>query len=188
MQCQELNLTKEQERTLEKKKLISVESFLRKPPLHYWDFSETLPLLMLNPKTRNKIENLAPFAIIGTCTAFSIEKKEHMMMVKMRVTDEASGNTLFVNVMSSETLKMNELTHDKKHPVNHEYLLPEDIRKMYEMPTDGVNQKCKRQIDELNKRKSVNAKDLLMLKTAGIDAFSYLKLNIAKEKMKEKIN
>ena len=175
MQFETIGLTPEKIRILEKKKIGSVEAFLRKPPLHYWDFTKTLPLMLLDKELREKLAYGIPFAIIGTCTSFAIEPKDHMMMIKMRICEEKTKSTLFVNIMSSEALKTATLEHDLKHPVNNVYPLPDDVIATHPISKEGINAKCKKAIEELNAADKVTAKSLIDLKTFGFDSFSRLR-------------
>lgn len=181
MRLEALNFTDTQQRTLEKKGIISTEAFLRKNPLHYYDFTETLSLSLLEKKTESKLQNNAPFAIVGTCESFTIEQKNHMQMAKLRVRDEKSGEILFVNVMSAEALKISLLEQDAENVVNRGIALPENIKTRVPMPAGLINAPCIKQIIALNEARAVTAISLGKLKTGGLDRVSKMPITKIKE-------
>lgn len=187
MQLTALNLTDTQQRTLEKKGIISMEAFLRKNPLHYYDFSETLPLVLLDKRTAERLQRNAPFAIVGTCKNFVIEQKDHMQMAKMRIEDEESGEILFVNVMSADALKISMIEQDTDNVINHGIKLPDDFKTRVPMPAGLVNAPCIKQIIALNEAKNVTALSLGKLKTGGLDRVSKMPLTRIKEIVPEKL-
>ena len=78
MTLETLGMTASQITILQKKGITSVEAFLRKQPLHYYDFTETLPLLEHDKRVTDKLATNKAFAIIGTCTSYNVELKNHM--------------------------------------------------------------------------------------------------------------
>lgn len=181
MQLNALDFTETQQRTLEKKGIISTEAFLRKNPLHYYDFSEPLSLSLMDKKTTAKLQSNAPFAIIGMCETFTLEQKDHMQMAKMRVRDEKSTEVLFVNVMSSEALKITLLEQDINNAVNHPVKIPSNIKTRVPMQAGLVNASCIKQIIALNEARSVTAISLGKLKTGGLDRVSKMQMAKIKE-------
>ena len=172
MRLESLELTKEQEKSLEKKKIISVEAMLRIQPLHYWDFSEPLPLMVLDTRVREKLNGGLPFAMTGICSAYSVEHRDHMAMVKLRVKDDQTGNTLYVNIMATENLKITLLEQNPEHEIHKPVLLPQGVAAVNEIPETGVNAKCVKQISELNRMAQADLRQLAGLKTGGVDSFS----------------
>ena len=177
MQLEALGLSEVQKEILEKKNIISAEALLKKVPLHYYDFKSTLPLSLKNPDTTNKLKNGEPFAITGMCTYFTIAQKNHMRMVKLRVREDVSQNTLFVAVMSADVLKAKLLDQDKNHPVNKTVLLPSDMEAGLPVATEEIKSSCCKQIQMLNAAPIVTAEALGNLKTGGFDGISNMPLS-----------
>lgn len=187
MQLDSLHLTDTQEHTLIKKGILSVEAFLRKSPLHYYDFKETLPLSLTDAKTSQKLASNIPFAITGACTVLNIEQKDHMQMAKLRVKDDLSDETLFINVMSADMLKISLIEQNEAHPVNNETPLPKDMQKALPYEAGFTNTACLRQIVSLNEAKKVTAISFSKLKTGGLDKVSKMGLCGLKERVPEHI-
>ena len=185
MELKYLNLTDTQEHTLIKKGILSVEAFLRKSPLHYYDFKDTFVLSLTDGKTAEKIASGAPFAITGVCTSINIEQKDHMQMAKLRVKDDLSDNTLFINVMSADALKISLLEQDPNSPVNNETALPKGLKKPLPYEAGYTNAACLRQIVTLNEMENVTAISFSKLKTGGLDRVSKMSLQTLKENVPE---
>ena len=177
MTLETLGLTASQITILQKKGITSVEAFLRKQPLHYYDFTETLPLLEHDKRVTDKLATNKAFAIIGTCTSYNVELKNHMQMVKLRVTDELSGNTLFVNYMPAEALKLMLLGQMSSHVVNHSLKIPPQAAFSSIAHTDLIRASCYRQIKKMNESHTVTADMFSKLKTGGIDGVSKMPLS-----------
>lgn len=172
-----LGLTESQITILQKKGITSVEAFLRKQPLHYYDFTETLPLLEDDKRVTDKLTANKAFAIIGTCTSYNAEMKNHMQMVKLRVTEELSGNTLFVNYMPAEALKLMLLEQTDSHVVNRNLKLPSQTTFNGAAQPDIIHTSCYKQIKKMNEAHTVTADMFSKLKTGGIDGVSKMSLS-----------
>ena len=172
-----LGLTESQITILQKKGITSVEAFLRKQPLHYYDFTETLPLLEHDKRVTDKLAANKAFAIIGTCTSYNVELKNHMQMVKLRVTEELSGNTLFVNYMPAEALKLMLLEQTDSHVVTRNLKLPSQTTFNGAAQPDIIHTSCYKQIKKMNEAHTVTADMFSKLKTGGIDGVSKMSLS-----------
>lgn len=181
MELEKLGFTENQINTLQKKGITSVEAFLRKQPLHYYDFAETMPLSKEDEKVKKHLAAHTPFAIIGTCTNYNVELKNHMQMVKLRVEDEQTGTTLFVNFMSSDALKLMILEQDENDPVNKPVELPVKVSNKNKIHPELINASCYKQILALNQSNAVTATAFSKLKTGGLDRISRMQL----EKLEE---
>ena len=121
MELEELKLSPIQLKALEKKKIVSVEALLRRPPLHYYDFSKTYPLDIHNSDVKGFVEAGRPFAILGECVYFSIDFANHTNLIKLRIEDSATkneltnkgGNYLFVNITGLDQFKQSFLSDPK---------------------------------------------------------------------------
>jgi len=98
MLLEKLEIPKKKIETLASRGICSVESLLYSKPKRYLFFDKTYPLVYAGV-IRDKIENAIPFAIKGKCTMVENEYKreKNMSLIKMRVTEEKTGKTLFVN-------------------------------------------------------------------------------------------
>lgn len=183
MEFSEINLSEIQVNALRKKKIQSVEALLRKEPLHYYDFSSTYPLNSLHKDTKDLLENNRPFAITGTCIFYSLETKNHMKMIKMRIEDDATknlvnpqGTYLFVNIMGYDIFRQSFLSEhpDSPHKLNieipsgYEYFTREERH---------VSPSCKRQIEFINNLDEIAVKDFVGIKTGGKDEWSSAKIS-----------
>lgn len=177
MELEKLGFTETQISILEKKRITSVEAFLRKQPLYYYDFTETLPLNWHDERVNEKMLKGQPFAIIGTCTSYNIELKNHMQMVKLRVADEKTDNTLFVNFMSSEALKLMLIEQNETHTINKTWKLPSGILDLNRVHKDLINSSCYKQILAINAASAVTATTFSKLKTGGKDKVSRMNLS-----------
>lgn len=181
MELTKLGLTENQINTLQKKGITSVEAFLRKQPLHYYDFTETKSLSRDDAEVKKCLEMHKPFAIVGTCTSYNVELKNHMQMVKLRVEDEQTGNILFVNFMSSDALKLMILEQDESNAVNKPVELPANISNKNALRPELVNASCYKQILALNQASVVTATAFSKLKTGGQDRVSRMQIERLEE-------
>lgn len=193
MQLNELGLTSVQLKSLEKKKITSVEALLRRPPLHYYDFSKTYPLDLSNNDTASMIEKKRPFAILGECVYFEIGFANHTTLIKLRIEDAATknqlndgkGNYLFANITGLDQFKTSFLSGNKNSPHQMEIRIPENIPAYYTGEPKEVNSSCRKQIEFLNSLDETGVKDYIAVKTGGKDGWSSSKLaDIADNSMK----
>ena len=118
MELQELGLSDIQMRALEKKKVVSVEALLRRPPLHYYDFSKTYPLSLKNPETAEMLEKNRPFAVSGECIRFGLGEANHAKCIKLVIEDEntksgfagSKGQVLYVNILGYDQFRQTART------------------------------------------------------------------------------
>ena len=178
MKLEELGLTAAQIKALEKKKVVSVEALLRRPPLRYFNFSKTYPLSVNDAKTAEFMQANRPFAIIGKCISYSVAVQNHARMIKLRIEDEAtknmvgaSGNTLFCNIMGMDVFRQNFLDGHPENPVYMDIIVPENLR-FYQGESFQMKPSCKKQIDFVNSLDELAVKDFIALKTGGSDGWS----------------
>lgn len=185
MELSELNLTPIQLKALEKKKIISVEALLRKPPLHYYDFSKTYKLSISDPDTATMLNNERPFAICGECVYFAMTEANHAKLIKLRIEDEATKNSitqkqgtyLFANITGLDQFKTSFLSENEKSPHKMIVEIPDRISAYYTGEKKPVNASCKKQIDFINSLDEVSVKDFSAVKTNGKDGWSLLKIS-----------
>lgn len=180
MELQELGLSDIQLKALEKKKIVSVEALLRKPPLHYYDFSKTYPLTLGSSETRELLEKNRPFAIAGECVYFDIGVSNHTKYIKLRIEDEKTkdeinhtkGQYLFVNIMGYDQFRQSFLTDSKNSPHRLNIEIPDGIDAYYGGDKRDVNNSCEKHIDFINSLDEVAVRDYIAIKTGGIDGWS----------------
>lgn len=185
MELSELNLTPIQLKALEKKKIISVEALLRKPPLHYYDFSKTYKLSISDPDTATMLNNERPFAICGECVYFAMTEANHAKLIKLRIEDEATknpitqkqGTYLFANITGLDQFKTSFLSENENSPHKMIVEIPDRIPAYYTGEKKPVNASCKKQIDFINSLDEVSVKDFSAVKTNGKDGWSLLKIS-----------
>lgn len=185
MELSELNLTPIQLKALEKKKIISVEALLRKPPLHYYDFSKTYKLSISDPDTATMLNNERPFAICGECVYFAMTEANHAKLIKLRIEDEATknpitqkqGTYLFANITGLDQFKTSFLSENEKSPHKMIIEIPDRISAYYTGEKKPVNASCKKQIDFINSLDEASVKDFSAVKTNGKDGWSLLKIS-----------
>ena len=180
MKLEQLKISSSAIKVLEDKKIVSAEALLRKPPLHYYDFSETLPLTLESQKTVEYLEKHRPFAICGVCTSVSISVANHAKMLKLKIEDEATrnnltgapGTTLYVNVLGLDQFKQKFLSQEKDSPHRIKFNIPDDIPLYYDGESRTVNPSCLKSIEFINSLDNVGAGDLISLKTGKMDGWS----------------
>lgn len=179
MELQELGLSDIQIKALEKKKVTSVEALLRRPPLHYYDFSKTYPLDLSNEGTKEMIEKNRPFAVYGKCVSYNVSMSNHAKMIKLRIEDEATknhfgeaGRLLFVNIMGYDQFRQAFLSEQKDSPHRLKIEIPPDIDEYYSGEEKSVNPSCKKQIDFINHLDETSVRDFIAIKTGGTDGWS----------------
>lgn len=180
MDLELLGIDKKQIEILKQKKIISAEALLRQEPLHYWDFSTLMPLDRCNPETANILKKRMPFAITGVCNSYKEEVKNHAAMGKIRVIDDISQNTLFVNVLGVEALKCTFLESSPDNPFQNLDIIPNEIAMLCPNSyIDELKPSCKKKIMELNNLKSHSLKMISGLKSGGKDICSGVKMSVA---------
>ncbi len=92
-------LTEKEAQALEKKNIRNIPQFLRRLPLHYYDFTTPLPLNIANEEVTKRCSNQIEFAVVGTMVYFDMTFKNHMAFIKIRVKERTTGNLLFVNIL-----------------------------------------------------------------------------------------
>ena len=192
MELEELKLSPIQLKALEKKKIVSVEALLRRPPLHYYDFSKTYPLDIHNSDVKGFVEAGRPFAILGECVYFSIDFANHTNLIKLRIEDSATkneltnkgGNYLFVNITGLDQFKQSFLSDHKESPHKMTISIPADIDAFYHGMEADVKPSCKKQINFINSLDEIGVKDFLAVKSGGKDGWSLSKISdIANERL-----
>lgn len=118
MDRKNLQLTKAQENILDKKKIYTVEGFLRKPPLHYYDFSEFYRLDKNDFATKMRLEEHTPFAITGKILSANMDvmANSYAKIFKVKVKDDLSGQILHINIIGAEQYKYRILQDHPKNP------------------------------------------------------------------------
>jgi len=177
MHLAEIGLSEKEIAALKKKKITSVEALLRKPALHYYDFSKYYALDKGNSNTAEALAKGFPFAIYGECTSLEIGRNG-ASAVKLRFEDlatrtsSANGTTLHVNFISYDQFRMSFLSQNPDSPHNMEIKVPENIKKINTPDEGTVNAPCKKSIDFINDLKKPDIKDYQSVKTAGRDSWS----------------
>ena len=180
MELKDLGLTDAQVKALEKKKVVSVEALLRRSPLHYYDFSKTYALSLDDKDTAMMLEKGRPFAIKGKCTSYSMGFSDHTKMVKLRIEEEKTGNTLFVNIMGYDMFRQAFLEDRPESPHKMSIVIPHNIPIYAKGEKGDVSPSCLKQIAFLNALDERSPRDFINLKTGGQDGWSKIKfLNIA---------
>ena len=180
MELQELGLSDIQIEALRKKKVVSVEALLRRPPLHYYDFSKTYPLTMENAETKDMLEKNRPFAIYGTCVACSIDFSNHTKLIKLRIEDEATknhitgktGTYLFCNIMGYDQFRQAFLSDHPESPLARTIRIPDGINAFSTFPEREIKLSCKKQIAFINSLDELSVKDFIAVKAGGTDGWS----------------
>lgn len=180
MNLQEIGLSLSQIRSLEKKKITSVEAFLRKPPLHYYDFSTALPLNPENEKTREMLDKHRPFSVTGICTGMRTGISGHAKMVTLQIEDENTkkeippvpGTILRVNILGYDQFRQNFLEEHPDSPHRLDIRVPADIPAYYDGEKKSVNEPCRKKIKYLNELDEYSARDFIAIKTGGTDEWS----------------
>lgn len=182
MELQEIGLSDIQMKSLEKKKIMSVEALLRKPPLHYYNFSKTYSLTLSDHDVSEMIEKKRPFAIAGECVYFGIGVNEHVKYLKLRVEDEKTkqtnypenrGQILFVNIMRYDQFRQSFLTGCKDSPHLMNIKIPKEIPVYYHGESNLVNDSCKKKIEFINSLDEIAVRDYIAVKSGGTDGWSY---------------
>lgn len=190
MQLNKLDLTKAQIEILKKKKIYTVEAFLRKPPLHCYDFSKIYSLDITNEDTKKAIDKGIPFAIHGKCISIENTFNEKTKL-KLRFEDLNSinsfnkGNTLFVNYISFDQFRIAYYGRNPKSPHNLNIDIPTELL-FIENNVYDTNSSCKKNIDFLNTLLKPDVKDYISLKTGGKDGWSSINLSEITEYVDEK--
>ena len=178
MQLEELGLTSAQIKALEKKKVVSVEALLRRPPLRYFNFSKTYPLDRDHAEVSQLMQAHRPFAIIGECISYTLDAKDHMKMIKLRIRDEAgkkitgeTGNTLYCNIMGLDQFRQNFLNGHPESPLAMDISIPDEYWYQNEIKKK-TNASCEKQIAFLNNLDEYAPRDFIALKSGGMDGWS----------------
>lgn len=184
MELQELGLSDIQISALERKKVVSVEALLRRPPLHYYDFSKTYPLSIGDESTKEMLEKNRPFAIYGTCVACTIDFSNHTKLIKLRIEDEATknrvtgktGTYLFCNIMGYDQFRQSFLSDHPESPHKREIKIPDGIDAYSAFQEREVKSSCRKQINFINSLDEISVKDYIAVKAGGTDGWSRAKL------------
>lgn len=180
MNLKELKISEKEIIALNNKKIETVESFLRKPPLHTYDFTNPLPLDLNNEETRTALEKKRPFAIVGICKNFNFSIKDKMQLLKL-IIETSNGTRLFVNFVSPERFKTWFFDNEPTSPTNKIITVPDFISPFNPHITKRVNDKCVEKIKALNEAEHVTAADIAGLTSNGTDGYSYDKIDQNKE-------
>lgn len=185
MELQELGLSDIQMRALEKKKVVSVEALLRRPPLHYYDFSKTYPLSLKNPETAEMLEKNRPFAVSGECIRFGLGEANHAKCIKLVIEDEdtksgfagSKGQVLYVNILGYDQFRQTFLNDCKDSPHRMEIHIPDGVDAYYQGEKRQVNDSCRKRIEFLNSLDETAVRDFIAVKTNGVDGWSRSKIS-----------
>ena len=142
MRLEELQLTANQISALEKKKVVSVEALLRRPPLHYYNFSRTYPLDIDDERSKEMFNNNRPFAVSGQCISYTTGLSGKSRMVKIRIQDEITQNILLCNVIGYDLFRQAFLDYCKESPHRAEITLPSNISPYFTGTPRSVNPTC----------------------------------------------
>lgn len=99
MRLADLKLSEKEIDILKARDLITVEALIRKEPLHYYDFTKSLPLDRNHPEMAKNIKEKHETCIIGTMSYITKTFKNKRSLIKIRVKDDVTSNMLFVNIM-----------------------------------------------------------------------------------------
>lgn len=186
MKLEDLGLSDVQIRALEKKKVVSVEALVRRPPLHYYDFSTLYALSPYDEDTSKMLERRRPFAVRGKCSSYDLGFSEKTKVVKIRLVDDKSGNTLFVNIMGYDLFRQSFLNNMPESPHRMNISVPLEIPLLCKGDRGDISSSCLKQIDFMNSLDERSPRDFIGLKTGGTDCWSKIKYNeIADEQTRE---
>ena len=178
MHLAEINLTDKEITALKKKKITSVEALLRKPPLHYYDFSRFYALDTSNSHTAEALSIGRPFAIYGECKGFDSGYGNTSAAIKLRFEDQMTktehhaGTTLHANFMGYDQFRMCFLSQHPDSPHNNIPVVPDNVVAVLTPEEDSVNKPCKKAIDFINGLAKPDIKDYMGVKTGGRDSWS----------------
>ena len=174
MELNEIGLSSRQENLLKSKKLITVEAFLRKQPLHYWDFTYSYALDIESEETMEKVNKGMPFCMSGICKNYQVSKKDDskMSMIKLRVEDDKTHNTLFVNIIGMDSFRASFLRGHSDNPAKMIINLPDYVKDVFPSTNLMVSDKCLKKIAKINELDEPDVSDYIDLKTFGQDEWS----------------
>lgn len=180
MELNELSITENEIQALYKRKLTSVEAFLRKPPLHCYDFSKIYALDINDAQTKEVIEKHRPFAVYAKCIAVENDSKAKCKLklvfesVETSLSAQNKKQQLYANYFSFDAFRMAYYTQSDSSPHNLIIDIPSDI-KVAEIDGLDINSKCKSSIEFINSLVKPDIKDYFALKSYGRDDVSTLK-------------
>lgn len=175
MKLIDLGITEGQLKSLEKKKVVSVEALLRRPPLHYYDFTKTYPLDLKDPEVLLMLEKNRPFAVSGECISIKTGSVDRARTINILITDEKTGNTLFVNAIGGNQFKESFLNLSKESPHRTEISIPENLPVYYSGKKREINESCRKQIIFINSLDERSPRDYIEIRTGGQDEWSKAK-------------
>lgn len=180
MELSEIGINSRQANILKSKKLVSVEAFLRKQPLHYWDFTKPYALDLDDKETMDKVNKGMPFCMSGICKNYQLSKKDDskMSIIKLKVEDDKTKNMLFVNIIGMDAFRASILRDNPDSPLNKEIVLPEYINPIFSGSDLEVSPKCLKKIEKINEEDDPDVMDYIELKTFGMDEWSKKGLSV----------
>lgn len=170
-----LHLDKTKTDILHKKKIYTVESFLRKYPLHYYDFTTIYPLNYLDKNVSQKMAEGQAFAITGIVRYSTLSVDQHgLPMFKMQVTDDITRNTLNVIIIGVEQYKYKLLEDHLLNPYRKKINIPDNLNTVILPASEKLS--IWKKVMEINNLDEPSLFSLCRLNTKGYDRYSKMSI------------